>query len=201
MKKWHVWQHGNTFLLGDFSEGQVSWATSNPWRRNLAKELQLEDVSFFPCPPPPPILFAIPIVAPIMLVYSPSHSGHDGDEGVCLPSWFCMVLISGPYLVCLCVRAWSGKFSMSWHYVNSMNWTVNLKEGVMGACIWFEAPIMHKISGLNLTWHWHVVCVHVQLRSHSGIICSGGVLFRWPTLVSLKKRVFCGLAMSGWWDV
>ena len=62
--------------------------------------------------------------------------------------------------------------------------------GVMGVCIWFGAPILHRISGLNLAWHWHVVCVHVQLRSHSGIVCSYGVLFRWPALARVKKRVF-----------
>ena len=37
---------------------------------------------------------------------------------VCHP-WFCMVLISGSYLLCLCVSAWSG--NLSWQYVNSMN--------------------------------------------------------------------------------
>jgi hypothetical protein len=35
-----TWQH---FLLGEFSGGQVYWATSNPWTRNPnSKELQLE---------------------------------------------------------------------------------------------------------------------------------------------------------------
>ena len=35
-----------TFLLGEFSGGQVSWATSNPWTRNLtSKKFQHE--SFF----------------------------------------------------------------------------------------------------------------------------------------------------------
>ena len=67
---------------------------------------------------------------------------------------------------------------------------MSLGEGVMGVCIWFGAPIMHMISGLNLAWHWHVVCVHGHLRSHSGIVCSGGVLFRWPTMVNVKNRVF-----------
>ena len=49
---------------------------------------------------------------------------------------------------------------------------------------------MHKISGLNLAWHWHNVGVHVHGRSQSGIVCSGGLLFMWPALVSVKKRVF-----------
>ena len=38
---------------------------------------------------------------------------------------------------------------------------------------------------------------HVHLRSHSGIVCSGGVLFWWPALVSVKNRVFL-LACSVW---
>ena len=28
---------------------------------------------------------------------------------------------------------------------------------------------------LYLAWHWHVVCVHVHLRSRSGIVSAGGV--------------------------
>ena len=36
------------FLLGEFSGGQVSWVTSNPWTRNSAsRELQLEDQVLF----------------------------------------------------------------------------------------------------------------------------------------------------------
>ena len=34
----------------------------------------------------------------------------------------CKVLISGSYLVCLCVRACSG--NPSWQHVKSINWTV-----------------------------------------------------------------------------
>ena len=41
-----------------------------------------------------------------------------------------MVLISGSYLVCLWVRAFSG--NLSWQYVNSINWIVWLGEGSMG---------------------------------------------------------------------
>ena len=68
-----------------------------------------------------------------MFEYSPSYSGCDGNEGVDFPSIFIfMVLISGSYLVCLCVRAWSG--NLLWQYVNSMNWVVSVEEGVIGAC-------------------------------------------------------------------
>jgi hypothetical protein len=42
---------------------------------------------------------------------------------------FCMVLISGSYLTCFCSRAWSG--NLSWQYVNSMNWTMCVGEGVL----------------------------------------------------------------------
>ena len=63
-------------------------------------------------------------------------------------------------------------------------------EGDIGVCIWFRAPIMHRMSGLNLAWHWLVVCVHVHLRSQSGIVESGGLLLRLPALVSVKNQVF-----------
>ena len=61
---------------------------------------------------------------------------------------FWMVLFSGSYLVCLCVRACLG--NLSWQYVNSMNWTVWLGDGDMGSCVWFETPIMDRMSGLSL---------------------------------------------------
>ncbi len=51
-------------------------------------------------------------------------------------------------------------------------------EGVIGVCVWFGAPTMHMSYGLNLAWHWHVVCVYVHLRSLSKIVCSSGVLVR-----------------------
>lgn len=65
-----------------------------------------------------------------------------------------------------------------------------LGEVIMDGCIWFGAPIMHMISGLGLVWHWHVVCMHVQLKCHSVIVCFDDMLFRWPTLVHMKDRVF-----------
>ena len=61
----------------------------------------------------------------------------------------CIVLMSGLYLMCLCVRACSGY--LSWQYVNSMNWVVSVGEGnIMGVCVWFGAPIMYRISGSSL---------------------------------------------------
>ena len=88
-------------------------------------------------------------------------------RGLVFHPLFCMVLITGLYLVCLCVRVWLG--SLSWKYVNSMSWIVTVGEGDIGVCVWFGAPIMHKMSGLNLAWHWHVICEHVHLRSHMGL--------------------------------
>ena len=42
-EKWHGCQRGDTFLTGEFSGGQVSWATWKPRTSNLASEdLQLE---------------------------------------------------------------------------------------------------------------------------------------------------------------
>ena len=47
VKIWHGCQHGNTFLLGEFYGGQVSWTTSNPRTIKLAfGELQLEAFFF-----------------------------------------------------------------------------------------------------------------------------------------------------------
>ena len=58
------------------------------------------------------------------------------------------VVISGSYLVYLCVRACSG--NLSWQYVSSMSCTVWLGEGSIGGCVWLVAPIMHIMSGLSL---------------------------------------------------
>ena len=60
----------------------------------------------------------------------------------------CKVLISGSYLVCLCVRARSR--NLSWQYVNSLSWTVYLGDGVRGVGVWDGAPIMHRMSGRNI---------------------------------------------------
>lgn len=46
-----------------------------------------------------------------VLMYSPSHSGRDGDKGVGLPSLIFMVLINESYLVYLCVRVRLGNLS------------------------------------------------------------------------------------------
>ena len=43
-------------------------------------------------------------------------------RGLIFHPLFCIVLISGLYLVCLCVRACFG--NLSWQYVNSTNWIV-----------------------------------------------------------------------------
>ena len=93
-------------------------------------------------------------------------------SGLTFQPLFCMLLISGSYLVCLWVRASSG--NLSWQYVNSINWIVWLVEGIMGVGVWLWAPIMHNMSGFSLAWHWHFVCEHVHVRSHSGIVLSGG---------------------------
>ena len=93
-------------------------------------------------------------------------------RGLTFHPLFCMVLMSGSYLVCLWVSASSG--NLSWQYVNSMNWIVCLGEGSIGVDDWLWAPIMHIMSGLSLAWQWHVVCGHVHARSHPGTVLSGG---------------------------
>ena len=72
-------------------------------------------------------------------------------RGLVFHPLFCILLISGSYVVCLCARACYG--NMSWQYVNSMNWTVCLREGNIGVCVWLGAPMMHIMFGLNLVWH------------------------------------------------
>ena len=55
-------------------------------------------------------------------------------RGLVFHPLFWMVLFSGLYLACLCVRACSR--NLSWQYVNSMNWTVWLGDGDMGSLVW-----------------------------------------------------------------
>ena len=45
-------------------------------------------------------------------------------KGLVLHRLFCMVFISGSYLVCFCVRAWSA--NQSRQYVNTMSWTMSV---------------------------------------------------------------------------
>ena len=66
---------------------------------------------------------------------------------------------------------------------------------VIGICVWFGALSIHKIFGLNLAWHWQVVCGHVHFMSHTQTICSGVALLRLPALVSVKNPV-CLLACN-----
>ena len=89
-------------------------------------------------------------------------------RGLTFHPMFCMVLISGLYLVCFWVRAPSG--NLSWQYVNSINWIVWLGEGRMGVGDWFWAPIMHSMSGFSWAGHWHFVCEHVHAKSQSGTV-------------------------------
>lgn len=74
--------------------------------------------------------------------------------------------------------------------MNSVNWTVCVGKGNIGVCVWLEVPIMHRMSGLSLAWQLHGVCWHENLISQSGIVSSGIVLLSFPTLVSVKYRVF-----------
>jgi len=96
---------------------------------------------------------------------------------------FFISLISGSYLACFCAMACSG--NLLWQYVNSMNCTVCECEGVIGIGVWFGAPIMQRMSGLSLAWHWHLVCVHVQFMSQSGTVLSWLLLLRLPAFVNV----------------
>ena len=58
---------------------------------------------------------------------------------------FCMLLINGSYLVCLCVRACSR--NMSWQYVISMNSIVCVGDGSKSVGVWLGAPSTLRICG------------------------------------------------------
>ena len=38
------------------------------------------------------------------------------------------------------------------------------KESI-GVCLWFGAPIMHRMFGLSCAWHWHGVGAQVHMSS------------------------------------
>ena len=117
-------------------------------------------------------------------------------RGLIFHPLFCKELIRGSYLLCLCVRAWSGYLSRQ--FVNSMSWIVSVGEGDIGVCMWFRVPIMHRMYGRNLAWQWHITWEHVHLKSQSGIVCSCGLSLRFHALVSVKTQVFfCELVVLG----
>ena len=52
-------------------------------------------------------------------------------------------------------------------------------------CVWFGAPSIHMMLGLDLAGHWQGCWTHVQFRSHYGTIESWGWLYRLPTFVKV----------------
>ena len=96
---------------------------------------------------------------------------------------FRISLVNGSYLVCFCVMACYG--NRLWQYVNSMNCNVYVCEGSKGMEVWIGAPIMQRMSGLSLAWHWHLVCGHVHSMSHSGTVWSWLLLLLFPAFVSV----------------
>ena len=68
-------------------------------------------------------------------------------SGLTFQPLFCMLLISGSYLVCLWVRASFG--NLSWQYVNSRNWIVWLGEGIMGVGVWLGTAFCSESSSCN----------------------------------------------------
>ena len=67
---------------------------------------------------------------------------------------------------------------------------MSVGEVDIGVCVWFRAPIRHRMFGRNLARQWHVVCKHVHLRSQSRIVCLGGLLLRLLALVTVNNQVF-----------
>ena len=118
-----------------------------------------------------------------MFMYGSSYTCCDGYEWVGFPPVFCIVLMSGSYLVCFYVMACYG--NLSWQYEDSMSCNVVVGDGVMGVCVWLGAPIMHSMSGLSLARHWHG-----YLSIQFGIVWLGGLLLISPALASVNKQVF-----------
>ena len=76
-----------------------------------------------------------------------------------------------------------------------------MREWEYGCLVWFGAPVMQRMSGLSLAWHWHGFWWHVHWSSHSGIVCSCGWLVRWPALVKVRNLVFlfaCSVLAIRW---
>jgi hypothetical protein len=96
---------------------------------------------------------------------------------------FHIVLISGSYFSCFCVRACSG--NLSCQYVNSMNYIVCACEGSRGVGVWFGTPNTQRMSGLSLAWHCQFVCGHVHSLSQFGMVCSWLMLLRLLAFVSV----------------
>ena len=51
--------------------------------------------------------------------------------------------------------------------------------------VWIGAPIMQRMYGLSVAWHWHLVCGHVHSMSHSGTVWSWLLLLVFPAIVSV----------------
>ena len=68
-------------------------------------------------------------------------------------------------------------------------------EGSRGVVVWFGTPNMQRIYGLNLAWHWRLVCGHVHSISHSKTVCSWFVLLKLPAFLNVWYRV-CLLACN-----
>jgi hypothetical protein len=74
---------------------------------------------------------------------------------------------------------------------------VSVGEGDIGVCVWFRGPIMHRMLGRILAWHWYIIWEHLHLKSRSWIVCSGGLFLRLHALVNVKNRMFL-LVCSVW---
>ena len=84
-------------------------------------------------------------------------------RGLVFHPLFCIELISGSYMVCFCVMVCYG--NMSSQCVNSMSWNVVVGDGIIGVCVWFGDPIMHRMFCLSLAWHRLAVCGHAHLNN------------------------------------
>jgi hypothetical protein len=94
-----------------------------------------------------------------------------------------MLSINGLYLLCFASSIYGENLSLQ--YVNSMNCMVRLGSMSVGGSFWYDNPLTHKMSGLNLELQWHLCVPHVQGSSQLGTMFSWGVLLKVPAFMRI----------------
>jgi hypothetical protein len=76
--------------------------------------------------------------------------------------------------------------NLSLVYVNSINCIFWFGVVLFGGGLVYGVPQIHSMSGFRRALHWHLVVVHVQGKSHSGIVLSGDWLLVFPALINVR---------------
>ena len=99
--------------------------------------------------------------------------------------------------------------TLSWQYVNSMNYMTCVAVGARGGWVSVGAPSMHNMYGRSFARHVHVVLGHVHWSSHCGTMLSCGMRCWLPTCMSVQHRVYlfkCSVCANWctallWWAI